>query len=224
MYPRFLYQIIINDKSYELLINKKLPNKILRKMIYFYPSISESYSWLHGDINEYRDPKDFLELRSGLDDVFINYFEKHVDKNDKILDLGCNSGRHLNALYHEKYKNLNGVDIMGSALSLFKLTFPETYKSTTIEKNFIQRKLINTDNIFYDSIYTIGATIELIHPSFDIIRHMCRVTKKHIILLIQPDAHNYPRFYSLEFARYGFDKITEMRLATNHCLFHFKRQ
>ena len=223
LYPRFLYKIVINDSTYEKLIQKKLPNKLLRKIIYFYPSISDSYSWIHGDEDSWRNPMDFLKLRRGLDDVFLDYFEKNVKKNDKILDLACNCGRHLNALHRKNYKDLNGVDIMVTALNLFKKTFPEVFEKANIENNFMQRKLLKTQNKFYDSLYSIGATIELVHPSFDIIGQMCRVVKKNIIILIQPDAHMYPRFYPLEFSRHGFKKITEIKLGKNHYMFHFVR-
>lgn len=224
LHPRFLYGKVINDSTYEMLLQKKLPNKFIRKLIYFYPTISDSFSWIHGDIGQWRNPKDFIKLRPGLDDLFLDYFEKNIDKNDKILDLGCNSGRHLNYLYHKNYKDLHGVDIMSSAFTFFSKEFPEAFKLINIEKNFMQRKLLNTNNKFYDSMYSVGATIELIHPSFDIIGHMCRVVKQNIIILIQPDAHYYPRFYPLEFTRNGFSKITEMKLGKNHHLFHFVRK
>lgn len=225
LYPRFLYEKLINDATYEMLIQKKLPSKVLRKLIYFYPSVSESYSWIHGDVNEWRDPTDFLKLRPGIDDVFLDYFDKNIQKNDKILDLACNSGRHLNGLYKKKYKDLNGVDIMATALDFFERKFPDVFKVANIEKNFMQRKLLKTESKFYDTLYSIGATIELIHPSFDIISHMCRVSRKHIIILIQPNAHNYPRFYELEFSRHGFKKIHKIILGNKgHCLFHFIRE
>ena len=223
LYPKFLYTIFIDNSAYEEMFEKKLTRRLLKKIIYFYPSISDSYSWLHGGINEWRNPKDFVKLRLGLDDVFIDYFERHIDKKDKILDLGCNSGRHLNELYKKDYKKLHGVDIMNSALLLFEREFPKTFMNVKIEKDFIQRNLLKTTHYFYDTLYTIGATIELIHPSFDIIGQMCRVVKKNIIILIQPNAHNYPRFYVYEFSKYGFNVIEEKKLGKDHCLFHFVR-
>ena len=113
---------------------------------------------------------------------------------------------------------------MSSALTLFEKKFPDTFNLANIEQDFMQRKLLNTNSCFYDTLYSIGATIELVHPSFDIIGHMCRVVKKNIIILIQPNAHYYPRFYTIEFLRHGFDKVTEMKLGKDHCLFHFTRE
>ena len=221
LYPRFLYGLIINETSYFKILQNNKPKSFLKKIFYFYPTIIESYTWAKGGKNEYRDPTHFIKLRIGLDDVFINYFVKNISHKDKTLDLGCNSGRHLNSLNNKGYKNLYGVDIMEKAFQHFKKEFPETFKVVNLEKNFIQRYLINTNSNFYDTLYTIGATIELIHPSFDVIGQMCRVTKKNIIILIQPDAHNYPRYYQLEFLRHGFVKHMEKKLGKDHFLFHF---
>lgn len=39
------------------------------------------------------------------------FFEKYLNKNDYILDLGCGAGRTTFALYNLGYKNIIGVDI-----------------------------------------------------------------------------------------------------------------
>jgi len=39
------------------------------------------------------------------------YFDKYVDKNDTILELGCSSGRNLVELYKVGYKKLNGLEM-----------------------------------------------------------------------------------------------------------------
>jgi hypothetical protein len=60
-------------------------------------------------------------------------------------------------------------------------------------------------DLSFDMLYSHGATIELVHPSFDIVRHMCRVTRNHVVLIVNETvAHSYPRFWTYEFARNGF--------------------
>ena len=65
----------------------------------------------------------FIELRPEIDEILLKIISVCKNKDDSILDLGCNSGRHLNYLYNHGYKNLNGVDIMKSALDTFDKLF-----------------------------------------------------------------------------------------------------
>ncbi len=222
-YPRFLFSILVGEESYKSISRSEVSHSTLKKVFYFYPTVIDAKSWMNGSFGEYRDPRSFVELRKGIDDVFIDYFSKNIPVGGSVLDLGCNSGRHLNSLHQIGYKKLSGVDVMKSALENFKTEFPDTYCNTKLKVDFFQRFLDKKKNDSFDTIYTIGATIELVHPSYDIVRSMCRVAKKNIILLIQPDRHNYPRFYEHEFKRNGFELVFKKKVSGSHYLFHFDK-
>ena len=217
-YPRFLYQKLIKDSDY---VNLKKKKSLLEKVFYFYPTIVDASSWSEGDVDAYRDPLNFIKLRPGLDSYFLEYFSDNIPVKARILDLGCNSGRHLNALCKLGFLNLNGVDVMETAFREFKKYFPDTFDKVVLKKDFFQRFLLNNSTQF-DVIYTIGATIELVHPSFDIVKLLTRNAKTDILLLIQPNAHNYPRFYKHEFYRHGFKVFFEKKLSNTHVFYHFK--
>ena len=213
----------MGDEIYKRLSRSESLGSVWRKLIYFYPTVIDAKSWMDGDVGAYRDPRSFVLLRQGIDDFFINYFSKSIPIENSVLDLGCNSGRHLNALHGIGYKNLSGVDVMKSALESFQIHFPETYRDTKVQVDFFQRFLDQARDDSFDTIYTIGATIELVHPSYDIVEKMCRVAKRNVILLIQPDRHNYPRFYEYEFKRNGFELIFKKKVSGSHYLFHFDK-
>jgi SAM-dependent methyltransferase len=222
-YPRFLFNHIVNEEAYKNLKNPERRKSWWANFLYFYPTVIDAKTWMEGDTGRYRDPNSFVKLRQGIDDFFINYFSKNISMENSVLDLGCNSGRHLNELHSIGYKNLSGVDVMKSALETFQTLFPQTYRDTKLKVDFFQRFLDQAQDDSFDTIYTIGATIELVHPSYDIVKKMCRVAKINIILLIQPDRHNYPRFYEYEFRRNGFELIFKKKVSDSHYLFHFYR-
>lgn len=59
--------------------------------------------------SEYHDHRHW-----GLNDrtqKVLEYFEKYVDKDASILELGCSSGRNLVALHEHGYKNLTGLEM-----------------------------------------------------------------------------------------------------------------
>ena len=59
----------------------------------------------------------------------LNKVKKYsLSKNSKILDLGCNVGRHLNFLKKNGYRNLYGVDIGKLAIKNSKKFFPNLKK------------------------------------------------------------------------------------------------
>ena len=204
--PRFLFKLVIKKNDYKLFLDGKYKPQLISQLFYFWPRITNAISWREGKQGAYRDPMHFIELRPDIDELLLNKIIVILkkDKNNSILDLGCNSGRHLNFLYQHDFKNLHGVDVMKSALHIFDKMFPECSKVTNKKHDLFQNFLINSPNKHYNLTYSVGATIELIHPSFDIIREMCRVTKEYIFLLIQEDSHEYPRFYVHEFKKNNF--------------------
>lgn len=134
-----------------------------------------------------------------------------VTKNSKIIDLGCNCGYYLNCLKNNGYTSLSGVDISKNALEYGKKNLNLT-EVDLIEGSFeeVLPNLISK-NKKYDLLYSMGATIELVHPSFDIIKMICNLSDKYVILSICEWGHSYPRFYEYEFNRHGFYQIKAIR-------------
>ena len=56
-----------------------------------------------------------------------------------------------------------------------------------------------------------GATVELVHPSFDIIRYICGLSKRYVVLDIYEWGHSNPRFWKYEFNRQGFALVKCIR-------------
>src|SRR4029453_262963 len=83
--------------------------------------------------------------------------------------------------------------------------FPETAKIAKLHHDLFQRFLRGQPDLAFDVVYSHGATIELVHPSFDIVKHMSRIQRKHVVLILNETARQlYPRFWTYEFARNGF--------------------
>ena len=202
--PR-LHNLLIKKKHYEIVLSGQYKETIIKKFLkffYFYPKLKEANTWAKGDIGNYRDYNYFEKLRPNIDEFTLDkIFELTEDKNQPVLDLGCNQGRHIRYLYNKGLKNLYGVDVMKSALKYFEEKYSDIYKNSNLECDFFQRYLNKTkDNFFYNT-FTFGATIEIVHPSYDLIKEMVRVTRKNIILLISENGHWYPRFYVYEFKK-----------------------
>ena len=203
--PR-IYNFVVNEnfyKNYDKNYKKNnLIKKIFLKIFYFYPNLHDTYEWKFGDKNKHRSFEDFKNYRS-YNLFILNFISKKIkNKKLKILDLGCNQGRHIKYLHNKKFNNLYGVDIMKKAITVFKKNSSiQEKKHINIKQDYIQRYLNSAADNFFFASYTFGATIELLHPSFDIVKELIRVSRRYIFLYINENEHWYPRFYVYEFKR-----------------------
>ncbi len=135
------------------------------------------------------------------------------NKHAAILDMGCNVGRHLNYLYEKGYKNLHGVDFSRKAIDDMKERYPLMYSNITIsEASF--KEYLKSAPYMMDIVYTRGATFELVHPLYPLIKNVCQIAKKYVVMVISETGHAYPRFWEYEFAREGFELMHLRRPAS----------
>ena len=136
--------------------------------------------------------------------VIIHEIQIRVKNHNSILDLGCNCGYCLNELKKEGYTNISGIDISPEAIAFGRENFNITDVSLILGSfEEILPKLVRQKKQF-DLVYSVGATLELVHPSFDIIQHIAKISKGYVVLIIFEWGHSYPRFWEYEFNRNGF--------------------
>jgi len=143
-----------------------------------------------------------------------------------VLDLGCNCGSDLDILRREGFTQLLGVDAGRAALAIFEERYPETWSTATISHDLFQRYLRKFPSRGVDVIHSHGATIELVHPSFPIVKHLSRIADRSIFLQIEERGHTYPRNYISEFAWRGFRLVYADRFSKQldeQSLLHFER-
>lgn len=143
--------------------------------------------------------------------ILISELGVRVQKESSILDLGCNCGYYLSLLKKEGYKNLHGIDISPVAIQYGKEHLDLSGVDLTVGSFEEVLPKITAEETRYDLVYTLGATIELVHPSFDIVSHICTTSRRFIILIIAESGHSYPRFWEYEFNRNGFSMVKCIR-------------
>lgn len=131
------------------------------------------------------------------------------DRHASILDMGCNVGRHLDYLHRQGYTNLRGLDWSAAALRDMADRYPEAHARVKLTRGSFEEFLTGQPEPV-DLVYTRGATFELVHPSFPLIRHVCRIARRYAVLVISETGQTYPRFWEYEFAREGFE-LTHLR-------------
>jgi len=92
-----------------------------------------------------------------VEKIFNDFFD-NIDRNSKILEVGCNIGINLSVLRNMGFSNLSGLDVSKKALDIAKKNYPEiNFYNSSIEEFDSQGKK-------YDLVYTAGVLIH-INPS-----------------------------------------------------------
>ncbi|TAL09720.1 MAG: methyltransferase domain-containing protein [Nitrospirae bacterium] len=155
----------------------------------------------------------FIELQKSSHVLLDEVVQRVSGLEAPILDLGCNVGRHLNALHKLGYTNLYGVDVQREAFENMERVFPEVKKAAHLERGTFQDYLPKVADRFFEVVFTHGATLELIPPSFPICRHVARAASRAVVLAITENGHAYPRLWETEFLRENFLLVKLLRPA-----------
>ena len=144
-------------------------------------------------------------------DVLLSEVRQRAVKEATILDLGCNCGYQLSLLKKAGFSSLTGIDICSPAIEFGKKNLDlEGIELIVGSFEDVLPRLLSEKRRF-DLIYSMGATLELVHPSFDIIRSLCSLSNDYVILGIAEWGHAYPRFWEYEFNTHGFAMVKCIR-------------
>ena len=230
MGPDWLYSAVIHDSNYEALLaphqaGARVPGLLERALRrarpWFWPRISDAGAWVESTESAGWNPHSYLRTEPR---PLLQYLLDTTAADRSVLDLGCNCGSDLDILRRAGFSRLHGVDAGRDALRLFRERFPETWELADVRHDLFQHYLLTAPTGFVDILHSHGATIELVHPSFPVIRHMCRVARAGIFIQISELGHSYPRRYVREFERNGFRLTYVHRFKANQgkqSLMHF---
>lgn len=160
--------------------------------------------WKQRGIGDSHGPTHYVELQdAGL--ILVDEVTRRLGADDApVLDLGCNVGRHLNALFERGYRKLHGVDVQTAALRHTNTVFPELAAVAELHEGTFQDYLPTVPDRFFKVAFTLGATLELVSPWFPLCAQIARITNGAVVLAISETGHAYPRLWEREFLRAGF--------------------
>jgi SAM-dependent methyltransferase len=167
--------------------------------------------WASRKRGDSHGPQQYVELQRSSHVLVDEVVSFASGQAVPILDLGCNAGRHLNALYRRGFTNLYGVDVQEAAIKHMDDVFPEMAQKAHVEQASFQEYLPKIHDRFFDVVFTHGATIELVPPSFPICHQMARVCGKTVVLVISEFDHSFPRDWEKEFLREDFVRTKLLR-------------
>lgn len=168
-------------------------------------SLEEAHKyWMHPDDGA-NNPLEYLvdsERLRARNTSLLSIFEKHVDPSDSILEIGCNAGRNLHALWNAGYQNLSAIEISANAIDTMSRFLPEVHKNTKITIGAIEDIIKVIPSTRHDVIFTMAVLVHLPYESDWIFKEIARRAKKKIIIFeCEAQSEHSPRHFPRKYKR-----------------------
>ena len=205
--PLWLFRRVITNRDFDDVLadsenSRRRPlHRVLSRCIWFWPRIDVARGWAQAKEGGSWGPENYLHSHQTR---LVAKVLEVVAPESSLLELGCNCGSDMDQLRIAGYRNLRGMDAGGDAIRLFAREHEETFALADVQRDLFQRYLMNTQSASVDYVYSNGATIELVHPSFPVVKEICRITCKGVLLDLSEFGHGYPRDYVGQFKKHGF--------------------
>jgi 2-polyprenyl-3-methyl-5-hydroxy-6-metoxy-1,4-benzoquinol methylase len=126
-------------------------------------------------------PKDYAAHKERSKFLINNVFSKlETQKDDSILEIGCNCGRNLKFLQDEGYTNLTGIDISQEAIDYSKKVYPELNAYLIVSP--IEEIIDSFKLKSFDVIFTFAVLMHIHQDSEWVFNRIKRISKKYIVI------------------------------------------
>ena len=143
--------------------------------------------------------------------VVVEFAERHIQKGGFILELGCNAGVSLAALWDTGYRNLMGVEINPEAIMLAGRRRPDI--EVAMYAGSIEGFFSDNHVPVYDLIFAKAVLCHL-HPDSEWVFE-CIAASAHHVLTIEDEVsyksgRHFPRNYRKVFEGLGMKQIDRL--------------
>lgn len=195
------------------IVNDNLPLSLKKKYIKR-KSREELFKYWNAPDDGRNMPMEYLRCRERS--IFLlSLITKHIDKESRILEIGCNVGRNLNELFCAGFDNLSGIEISKNAIATMGEAYPEMAKQIAVHNGPVENLIQNFEDDSFDLVFTM-AVLEHIHTDSEFVfPHMARITKRVLVTIEDEKGlswRHFPRNYKKVFENLGMRQIEEVRL------------
>jgi len=100
---------------------------------------------------------------NGTSERVLGLLDRYVDRDARVLELGCSSGRHLAHLYEHGFENLSGIDVNDEAFEVMAATYPDLADAGTFHRGAIEDVVVGFEDGRFDAVYSVQ-TLQHVHP------------------------------------------------------------
>jgi SAM-dependent methyltransferase len=113
---------------------------------------------------------------NGASELVRDVLDRHLDRDARVLELGCSSGRHLAHLHDHGFENLSGIELNEDALDVMAATYPGLADTGTFHFDAIENVVGQFEDGRFDAVYSVQ-TLQHVHPdSAWVFEELVRIT------------------------------------------------
>ncbi|WP_276257254.1 class I SAM-dependent methyltransferase [Haloglomus litoreum] len=149
---------------------------------------------------------------------------ERVDRDARVLELGCSSGRHLAHLHDAGFDRLAGIELNDEALEVMSETYPDLAATGRFYLDAIEAVLPEFEDGAFDVTYSVE-TLQHIHPDAEwVFEEVARVTSDLVVTVenegdgesppdgtavnyVQDEVPLYYRDWNAVFTDLGFEQV-----------------
>jgi SAM-dependent methyltransferase len=158
------------------------------------------------------NPEDYLYAPPDRSQFLLELIKPLELTAPSILEIGCNAGRNLNALWQAGYHNLRGFDLNADALELLRAEFPAMAAEIVLEAGPAEEVLPSIQNRSIDLVFSMAVLVHIHYESNWVLEDVARIARRHIVT-IEDEActtsRHFKRNYRDVFEGLGFCQIAE---------------
>lgn len=186
-------------------------NKILKRLVPKHSLEEVQDYWQNQNIGDKNAFTDYLNNFEGSE-IFVSVVKKYLPNNNdaRVLEIGSNVGRNLNAMLKNGYMNLSGIEINSNAVEAMKTHYPELAKKVRIYNTTVEEKIREFADNEFVLVFTVAVLMNIHSESEWIFSEMVRIAKKFIIIFEDETGNatkNFPRDYKKIFENLGMKQI-----------------
>jgi SAM-dependent methyltransferase len=186
---------------------------VLRYWYHLHPTpIEDIYRyWKNPDSDN--DLHDYATRYQARSEFLVKLLRRHVPTEGRVLEVGCNVGRNLNAAFQAGYRNLEGIELNSNAIELIKKYFPEMAKVADVHFGLIENFVRSLGN--FECAFAMGV-LQHIHPSSEWVFPELAKRAATVITIEHEKSFGwrwFPRNYKNVFESAGMQQIEEIECA-----------
>ena len=153
------------------------------------------------------DPHLYIDHDESVDLMFMDILP-FLDREARILEIGCNAGRNINYLFSKGYKYFTGIEIGVMAEQVMQEHFPEAYTHTTYIIGNAYEELLKLPSAHYDLVFAHSVLVNIAPKWNGIFAEMARVSKAYILTMESEGGITaFPRDFEKMFRKIGWRQI-----------------
>ncbi|PIQ83372.1 MAG: hypothetical protein COV75_07800 [Candidatus Omnitrophica bacterium CG11_big_fil_rev_8_21_14_0_20_63_9] len=156
-------------------------------------------------------PQDYADDSHRIGRFLHEFWGFHVQRSDRVLEVGCNRGANLLGLRACGYTDLAGIEMNPHAVEQLQQAFPDPTQRPAIACGSLETLFPTMASRSVDVVLTV-ATLMHVHPTgASVFQEMVRVARKYVCIVESESAscsYVFARNYQRVFERLGCVQVT----------------